>query len=114
MAGPTYDIEPGYEFRDEMAVEADHMGGGALQFALVAVAILVVIVIATINWAKVEGQRASLANNSHEIAPALRMTRAEATQKLNSFGVVDEGMGVYRIPIDRAMALEIEDQRGDN
>jgi hypothetical protein len=113
MAKMTHEIEPGYGFQEEMAVERDHMGEGALRFALVAVAILVVVIIATVQLAKVEGQRAQVNNATFEAPAQLRMVRAEATQKLTRYEVLDAEAGVYQIPIERAMTLEVMEKRED-
>ena len=37
-----------------------------------------------------------------------RQLREEELEMLNSYGVVDEGAGVYRIPVERAMELLVE------
>ncbi len=113
MAEPTYEIDPGYGFQEEFAVERDHMGEGALGFALVALAILIVVVLGAIQWAKIEGQRAQIANSSFDAPPALREARAEATRKLTRYEVLDADAGVYQIPIDRAIALEVLEHAGE-
>ena len=110
MAETTHEIDPGYGFQEEMAVERDHMGEGALRFALVALAILVLVIFGTAQWVRIEGQRARVNNATFEPAPRLRMARAEATQKLTHYEVLDAEAGVYRIPIERAMTLEVMEQ----
>ena len=89
-----------------MAVERDHMGEGALRFALMAMSILIVVVLVTVQWAKIVGQEASQANASFDVSPQVRTARAEAAKKLTQYHVIDADAGVYQIPIDRAIALE--------
>ena len=40
---------------------------------------------------------------------ALRELRARETEILNSYGIVDAGAGIYRMPIERAMKLLAEE-----
>jgi hypothetical protein len=113
MSAEQQEIEPGYEFQEEFAVELDHMGEGALKFALVTLLILLVVIIGAVQWAKVEGQRASAANTVIEPPPAIRTVRADAAKKLTQYDVLDAENGVYQIPIERAMALEANEHAED-
>lgn len=113
MTGLQYDIEPGYEFQDEFAVESDHMGEGALRFTLVALTILIVVIVAVVQWARMEGYQAMVENSVVEPPPALRTARAEATRKLTQYELLDAETGVYQIPIERAIALEALDHANE-
>jgi hypothetical protein len=42
--------------------------------------------------------------------PELREAMASAAGRLTQFGVVDQAQGVYRIPIDRAIDLMVNEQ----
>ena len=106
MAEPSYDIEPGYEFQEEFDVERDHMGEGALKVAVATMLILFLVIIGVVQWTRMEGQSALVANTIVEPPPALRTARAEATKKLARYEVLDAENKIYQIPIERAMALE--------
>lgn len=109
MTGTTHEVEPGYGFQEEFAVEDDVMGEGALGFTIVTLFLLVAVVFATVQWATFEGQQARIENTNPEVPAALREARAEADRKLTQYEVIDSGAGVYQIPIERAMALEARD-----
>jgi hypothetical protein len=113
MAGEQQEIEPGYEYQDEFAVEHDHLGGKVLRFATWTVVTLILLVVVAVQWAKVEGQRARAENTLVEPPPAIRSVRAEAVRKLTRYDVIDAENGVYRIPIERAMALEASEHAED-
>ena len=107
-----YEIDPGYGFQEEMGVEDDHIQSGTFRMVIGILVILVVAVAFTVQWVRVEGQRARLANAEWEGPTAIREARAEATRLLTTYEVVDEDAGTYRIPIERAMELEVEDSGG--
>ena len=107
-----YEIEPGYGFQEEMGVEEDHIQSGTFRLVLAVLVILVIAVAFTVQWVKVEGQQAGLANSEWEGPAAIRVARAEATRLLTTYEVVDQDAGTYRIPIERAMELEVEDSGG--
>jgi hypothetical protein len=116
MAESSVETDPGYGFLEEgMAVEEDHMGEGALRFTLVGLLFLIIAIIITVKWAQYEGQVAAHENAVYEPSPLLRQMEAQATEKLNQYGVVDPENDRYRIPIERAMtiiATEHAEERG--
>lgn len=113
MAGQKQDIEPGYGFQDEFAVEHDHIIPGFFRFAVWTIITLILLVVIAVQWAKVEGFDALAENTVVVPPPAIRSVRAEAVKKLTRYEVIDAENGVYQIPIERAMALEASENAED-
>lgn len=44
-----------------------------------------------------------------QVDPRLRELHASETRILTSYGVIDKDKGIYRVPIDRAMELMVEE-----
>ena len=44
-----------------------------------------------------------------QMDPRLRELHAQETRILTTYGVIDKAKGVYRIPVDRAMELMVEE-----
>lgn len=106
-----YKIDPGYDFQEEMAAQDDHIQKGTFRIIVSILIILVATVQLTVEWAKVSGHEAQMANGEWAGPPAVRLARAEAVRVLSQYEVVDEDAGTYRIPIERAMKLEVEESK---
>lgn len=46
---------------------------------------------------------------AQERAQALKDMRATVTEQLNSYGKIDEGKGIYRLPVEEAMKLVVNE-----
>lgn len=75
-----------------------------LTMVLAIVAALTVVVIGGIQIALAEIDSAEVTAIETTGYPLLRETRAAAAAQLNNSGVVDAEAGIYRVPIERAMA----------
>jgi len=104
-----YEIDPGYGFQEEMAAQTDHIQTGTFRIIVAILVVLVAVVQLTVEWAKVSGHEAQMANGAWDGPPVVRLARIEAVRLLSQYEVVDEDTGTYRIPIERAMALEVEE-----
>jgi hypothetical protein len=108
-----YDVDPGYQFQDEMDVHDDIIQKGTFRFIIGILAILVVAVQFTVEKTKVVAVEARLANDTWAGTPATRLARMEALALLSEYTLVDAETGTYRIPIEQAMALEVADRSGN-
>ncbi len=98
----TGNVESGYE-------KSDAKPGRFALIGLVSIVIIVFIVIA-LNELFIYSSE----NQIHEVALKpesikLREIRAHATEMLSNYTMVDSGKGIYRIPIERAMTLMVEE-----
>ena len=106
MAESTFETDPGYGYLEGgIAVEEDHMGEGALRFTLVGLALLLLSIAVTIQWARYEGDAAAKENAVYEPSPVLRQMEAQAADELGRYALVDPENERYRIPIERAMTI---------
>ena len=105
-----YEVDPGYRFQDEMAVQGDHIMKGTFRIIVTVLVLLVVAVQFTVERAKVVGVEAQFANDTWQGTPARRLAKIEAIKLLSEYEMVDAEAGIYRIPIDQAMALEVAGQ----
>lgn len=93
-----------------MGVERDRVEAG--QIIGIALAVLFAIVTAIIvlfQWVTVREEATYQAVVEGAEYPELRQVEASAAEKLGQYGVVDGGEGVYRIPIERAMELIVNE-----
>ena len=96
--------------QDEFEVKAENLSAGVLSGIVAGIAFLVtVIVVIAVSVSGLRFEEARIEAVSHSGYPNLRQTRAGSQQKLAHFEILDEDAGVYRIPIDRAMSLVIEE-----
>ena len=109
----NYGIDPGYGSQEEMEAHEDHIQRGTFRFIIAVLVILIGLVLFAVQWTKLAGTEAQMANSTWEGTPAARVARAEATKMLSEYEVVDPEAGTYRIPIERAMELEVEDGGGE-
>lgn len=99
------DREQRFEREKEIGVADEGIPSG--QIMAIAVSIMVSVAIAVIvlfQWTSVRSQtlRQEAVPSSYN---ELEATEIEAARQLESYDVVDEEAGVYRIPIDRAMDI---------
>jgi hypothetical protein len=73
------------------------------------VVLLAVAVSLVFNWAHLEFKETAQEAAAFTGYPLLRETRAAAQQQLTQYGTVNPG--VYRMPIDRAMDLMVNEAR---
>ena len=102
-------------FQKEREMGVAHEGVEAKQILVMVVAtvlLITVLVIALITATNVVHRDMiyTVANNS--TYPELREIERQSAQKLESYAIVDDAEGVYRVPIHRAMELMAEDARG--
>lgn len=102
--------------RSEMELGVAHEGVEAKQIMGLVVAVvvaLIVIILVIITYASVvveERQRSLSAGSNY---PLLEETERAANEQLSGYEVLDEEMERYRIPIDRAMELMVEESSAD-
>ncbi len=105
------------EHEDHISTEATEAGYETRDIALGktiawAVAIIVAIVVSIVGlWEYFITVREELYYESvlKPESSRLREVRAHETELLSSYGVVDSTKGVYRVPIDRAMQLMVDE-----
>lgn len=104
---------------EERQMGVAHEGVEAGQILAIAVTTLIAVIIATLVvffWSGSVAREARMAAVGQSGYPELRETEVEASRLLNQYDIVSEEEGTYRIPIDRAMSLLINEraaQRGD-
>jgi len=92
-------------------------GIAASQIMAIAVSILSVILVAVVvlfGWYGQVSQDTQARYSGAENYELLQQTRAEQTEAISQYGVVDEEKGVYRIPIDRAMDMVAAEEYKEN
>lgn len=99
-----------FAFEDRFEKEKErgvaYEGIAASQIMAIALSILIVILVAVVvlfGWYGQVSQDTRARFSGDENYDLLQQTRAEQEEAISQYGVVDEGEGVYRIPIDRAM-----------
>ena len=99
-----------YAAEDQMAVQHEGIEAGQI----VAFVFLLIIAIGLFVWGAMQWFE-SVADQAHQEAaasstyPELRQVELAATQLLNQYEVINADQGVYRIPIDRAIDLIIDE-----
>jgi len=84
-----------------------------LSMTVVGAVILVAVVVVGIQLAKAEFRRAIVESTTVSGYPALQQNRIDAQEKLTQYGVADVEAGRYRIPIDRAVDLMVNEAARD-
>lgn len=100
-----------FEKEREMGVAYEGIPSG--QILAVAVSILFavgIIVIILFQWTNITEAAVRQASVGQSPNADLRETQLQANQKLTGYEALDEEAGVYRIPIDRAMDLMINEE----
>lgn len=102
----TVDFTERFQAEREQGVAYE--GVATRQILGISVSIMVVILIAVsvlFGWFEQVSNNAQSAAMAVQEYEQLRQVEVEATEQLQQYGVVNEGEGTYRIPIDRAMDL---------
>ncbi len=91
-------------------VEPEGINAGPI-FGSIVISLLVIAVLVGggYGWFKASAQEALAAAADGLSYRELRQVELEATQLLNKYEVVNAATGTYRIPIDRAMDLIVEE-----
>jgi hypothetical protein len=100
-------------FEKEREIGVAYEGVPTGQILAVAISILFavgIIVIILFQWTNITEAAIRQASIGQSPNADLRETQLQATQKLTGYEVIDEEAGVYRIPIDRAMELMINEE----
>lgn len=91
-------------------VEDDNLPTAKLIFGFAAVLIFVAVVVTgVVSWINATYVVAEAEVSGDMVSPIRRNADAEATRLLQQYQVVDQDAGVYRIPIDRATQLILEE-----
>ncbi|GAB5518488.1 MAG: hypothetical protein RhofKO_07390 [Rhodothermales bacterium] len=110
MAGQTDPSLAHVAQQAEMAVEPENMNVTPILSVIgIIVVFIVIAVVITMGLVKVEYQETLLAATMESGYPELQAVRAIAAEALTQYGVVDADANVYRIPIDQAMQLMVND-----
>jgi hypothetical protein len=97
-------------YDQEHQIGVEHEGVEAKQILAIVAAIALAIVLMAItifqftNRVEAAVRQRLAAEASY---PELREAEAQAAERLGQYGIVDDAQGVYRIPIDRAMELMV-------
>lgn len=111
---PLYDEDPAPAELVEAAeegVEPENFATGAFLKVLVITFVSLVVVLLVVGvWVRVWFQDEAVAQAASTQSPLLQEAEAEAARLLGGYGIVDAENGIYRIPIDRAMQLMVEEE----
>lgn len=95
-------VQDGYE-------KSDAKAGRLLVMAVVSILCVVIIVVFVSEFFIFESENIIQTAALEPESLKLREIRAHSENVLNSYGVVDEEKGIYRIPIERAIHLSAEE-----
>ncbi|MEM1096210.1 MAG: hypothetical protein AAGJ10_16550 [Bacteroidota bacterium] len=97
----------------EMAIEPENMNVAPI-LSVIGIMLVFVIsaVLVTMSLVDVEYQERLLESTMESGYPELQAVRAIAAEALTQYGVVEGDTNVYKIPIDRAMLLLVNDAAG--
>lgn len=110
VAADVTDAEKYYQAEEEMGVE--HEGIEAKQIMAVALTTIVVLVVIIITLFQLTDRAARSAYDAAVTQaqyPELRQAEAEAARLLSQYEVVNDQEQVYRIPVDRAIDLMVNE-----
>ena len=110
MSKPVKEAAPGQELEMNQVVEPEGLNANAV--GIVVVGGIVFIIAAMFLAVEITGlmfQEALLESSELSGYPVLEDTRTNAAEILSSYAPIDREAGIYRIPIDRAMELIIEE-----
>ncbi len=94
----------------EFAVEQEGLSTKAVfKTAFVMFLALAFIVMFLIQWVNIKISDTEAASASIVTFPEIVDAENQAIQALTQYGVVDQDQGIYRIPIDRAMQLMVNE-----
>lgn len=97
--------------QDEFAVESEDLSAGALSGVVAAIAAIVIMIVTlAVNITNIEFEGARQSAMEHTVYPMLENTRSAAAAKMSQTGAVAGEEGVYQIPIERAMELEVAER----
>lgn len=103
-------VPPAEEADPDVGVQYEGIGAGPVfAFIFVSLLFIAVLVWASIGWFKAEAQQAQAAAAANLSYPDLRQAELEATALLNQYQVVNAAQGTYRIPLDRAIDLVVDE-----
>lgn len=98
------------EAHTQEEVEPDHFAATEIiSIVLVTLVVLVMLSIAVYQVLLIENKSALIALTEEVENPRLEKLEMEAKEKLSTYGVVDASKGIYRVPIDRAMELIVQE-----
>jgi hypothetical protein len=106
--------EEGHDYG--MAVEPEGVAvGGILTAGFVIFGTIAIAVVFLFQIYNKGVQSAAFDAGEQTVAfPAAREAEVAGTRKITQFEVIDEAAGIYRIPVEHAMQLIIEEQAGAN
>ena len=95
---------------DEIGVQYEGVGARPIMgFIFISVVLIALVVWVGINWAESAVQQAHEAAAMDLNYPDLRQSELAAIRLLNQYEVIDAEQGIYRIPIDRAIDLMVQE-----
>jgi len=96
--------------QDEFAAQSENLSAGVLTGIVTGTAtIVVIIVVIAVSISGLRFEEARVEAIAHTGYPNLRQTQVDSQQKLTRYEILDRDAGVYRIPIEHAMSLIIEE-----
>lgn len=112
---PAHIVNPDSRFEREKEVGVAEEGIAAGQIAGIAISIMVVIAVAVVvlfAWTNVERQeaRSSAVGSQGSVGEEVN---AQGRRQISEYGVVDEESATYRVPIERAIDLVVEDYNAE-
>ena len=104
VAAPAEEADP------VIGVQYEGIGVGPV-FAFIFIALILIggVVWASIGWFKAEALQAQDAAAANQNYPDLRQVELSAAALLNQYQVVNPAQGTYRIPLDRAIDLVVDE-----
>ena len=101
-----------YDRESEMGVEHEGVEAGQiLGITLAIAASIVMIVIVLFQWTRIVEMETRVEAAGISGYPELHQNELEAQRMIREYGVVDGEAGVYRVPVERAMELMVQEAR---
>jgi hypothetical protein len=108
-------VEPARHEEHEEGVEPEGVDAlGILRIGFISLVVLVVIVVVSIVLVDRQMVRTEQSMANRAQYPLKQKVRQQAEEKLTGYGAVSDAENTYRIPIDRAMDLVVEERYGEN
>ena len=99
-----------YEAEEQLGVQHEGIGAAAiLGFMLAVVVVIAMAVVFVFYITEIVAQETQSRTVARLNYPELREVDAQGTQKITQYEVLDAEQGVYRIPVERAMHLMVDE-----
>lgn len=110
VAAEVTDSEEAYAAEAELGVQHEGVGAASiLGFILATIAAIAMAIVFVFFWSGFVAEETARKAASGLDYPELREVEATAAEQLDQYKILNDANGVYRIPIDRAMELMVNE-----